>query len=80
MCGGGTDPGNVAGAALQRWHGIFRGGLQRDDGAGRSTGVTVGVLEGEIFFRNLRKCLNFLTEEMAGRIILAEGPLRSGFL
>ena len=49
-CGGGTDSGNVAGAALQRWHGIFRGGLQRDDGAGRSTGVTVGTLEGEIFF------------------------------
>ena len=48
--GGGTDPGNVAGAALQRWHGIFRGGLQCDDGAGRSTGVTVGALEGEIFF------------------------------
>ena len=40
----------VAGAALQRWHGIFRGGLQRDDSAGRSTGVTVGALEGEIFF------------------------------
>ena len=31
-------------------------------------------------FRNLRKYLNFLTEETAGRIILAEGPLRSGFL
>lgn len=38
------------GAALQRWHGIFRGGLQRDDGAGCGTGVTVGALEGEIFF------------------------------
>ena len=48
--GGGTDPGNVAGAALQRWHGIFRGGLQRDDGAGCGTGVTVGTLEGEISF------------------------------
>ena len=31
-------------------------------------------------FRNTRKCLKFLTEETAGRIILAEGPLRSGFL
>ena len=31
-------------------------------------------------FQNLRKFLNFLTEETAGRIILAEGPLRSGFL
>ena len=29
---------------------IFCGGLQRDDGAGRSTGVTVGVPESEIFF------------------------------
>ena len=48
--GGGTDPGNVAGAALQRWHGIFRGGLQRDDGAGCGTGVTVGVPESEISF------------------------------
>ena len=36
--GGGTDPGNVAGAALQRWHGVFCGVLQCDDGAGRSTG------------------------------------------
>ena len=49
--GGGTDPGNVAGAALQRRHGVFRGGLQRDDGAGRSTGVTVGVPESEISFK-----------------------------
>ena len=31
-------------------------------------------------FRNTRKCLNSLTEETAGRIILAEEPLRSGFL
>ena len=31
-------------------------------------------------FQNLRKCLNFLTEAAAGRIIFAEGPLRSGFL
>ena len=38
------------GAALQRWHGIFCGGLQRDDGAGCGTGVTDGALEGEIFF------------------------------
>ncbi len=59
---------------------IFRGGLQRDDGAGRSTGVTVGGSRKRNLFRNLRKCLNFLTEETAGRIILAEGPLRSGFL
>ena len=49
--GGGTDPGNVAGAALQRRHGVFCGGLQRDDGAGRSTGVTVGVPENEISFK-----------------------------
>ena len=48
--GGGTDPGNVAGTALQRWHGVFCGGLQRDDGAGCGTGVTIGALEGEIFF------------------------------
>ena len=33
-----ADPGNVAGIALQRRHGVFCGGLQRDDGAGRSTG------------------------------------------
>ena len=46
-----VDPGNVAGIALQRRHGVFCGGLQRDDGAGRSTGVTVGALEGEIFFK-----------------------------
>ena len=31
--------------------GIFCGGLQRDDGAGRSTGVTVGVPESEISFK-----------------------------
>ena len=30
---------------------IFGGWLQRDDGAGRSTGVTVGVPENEIFFK-----------------------------
>ena len=30
--------------------------------------------------RNTRKCLNSLTEATAGRIILAERPLRSGFL
>ena len=77
--GGGTDPENVAGTALQRWHGVFRGGLQRDDGAGRGTGVMVGGRKRN-FFQNLRKFLNFLTEETAGRIILAEGPLRSGFL
>ena len=29
---------------------FFCGGLQRDDGAGCGTGVTVGALEGEIFF------------------------------
>ena len=77
--GGGTNPENVAGTALQRWHGVFRGGLQRDDGAGRGTGVMVGGRKRN-FFQNLRKFLNFLTEETAGRIILAEGPLRSGFL
>ena len=48
--GGETDPGNVAGAALQRWHGVFCGGLQRDDGAGCGTGVTVGGLESKISF------------------------------
>ena len=45
--------------------------------------VALGVMVGgrkRNLFRNLRKYLNFLTEEMAGRIILAEGPLRSGFL
>ena len=26
-CGGGTDPGNVAGAALQRWHRVFAVGF-----------------------------------------------------
>ncbi len=29
---------------------VFLRGLQRDDGAGRSTWVTDGALEGEIFF------------------------------
>ena len=77
--GGGTDSGNVAGAALQRWHGVFRGGLQRDDGAGCGTGVTVWGRKRNLF-QNLRKFLNFLTEETEGRIILAEGSLRSGFL
>ena len=43
-------------------------------------GVTVRSSRKRNLFRNLRKCLNFLTEETAGRIILAEGPLRSGFL
>ena len=43
-------------------------------------GVTVGGSRKRNLFRNTRKCLNFLTEETAGRIILAEGPLRSGFL
>ena len=45
--------------------------------------VALGVMVGgrkRNLFRNLRKCLNFLTEETAGRIILAERPLRSGFL
>lgn len=41
-CSRGTDPGNVTGTALQRWHGVFCGRLQRDDGAGCGTGVTVG--------------------------------------
>ena len=50
--GGGTDPGNVAGAALQRWHGVFCGGLQRDDGAGRSTGVMVGVPKAKSFSKS----------------------------
>ena len=45
--------------------------------------VALGVMVGgrkRNLFQNLRKCLNFLTAETAGRIILAEGPLRSGFL
>ena len=45
--------------------------------------VALGVMVGgrkRNLFRNLRKYLNFLTEETAGRIILVEGPLRSGFL
>ena len=45
--------------------------------------VALGVMVGgrkRNLFQNLRKCLNSLTEETAGRIILAEGPLRSGFL
>ena len=45
--------------------------------------VALGVMVGgrkRNLFQNLRKCLNFLTEETAGRIILAEGSLRSGFL
>ena len=45
--------------------------------------VALGVMVGgrkRNLFQNLRKFLNFLTEETAGRIILAEGPLRSGFL
>ena len=49
---------------------FLRGGLQRD-GAGCGTGVMTWDSE---------KCLNSLTEETAGRIVLAEGPLRSGFL
>ena len=59
---------------------FFCGRLQRDDGAGCGTGVTVWGSRKRNLFQNLRKCLNFLTEETAGRIILAEGPLRSGFL
>ena len=55
---------------------LFCGGLQRDDGAGRSTGGMVGGRKRNLF-QNL---LNSLTEETAGRIILAEGPQRSGFL
>ena len=45
--------------------------------------VALGVMVGgrkRNLFQNLLKCLNFLTEETTGRIILAEGPLRSGFL
>jgi ZIP family zinc transporter len=49
-CGGGADPGNVTGTALQRWHRVFCGRLQRDDGAGCGTGVTAGGLENEIYF------------------------------
>ena len=45
--------------------------------------VALGVMVGgrkRNLFQNLRKCLNFLTEETAERIILTEGPLKSGFL
>ena len=45
--------------------------------------VALGVMVGgrkRNLFQNLRKFLNSLTEETAGRIILAEEPLRSGFL
>ena len=59
---------------------FFCGRLQRDDGAGCGTGVTVGGSRKRNLFQNPRKCLNSLTEATAGRIILAEGPLRSGFL
>ena len=59
---------------------FFCGRLQRDDGAGCSTGVTVGGSRKRNLFRDLRKYLNSLTEATAGRIILAEEPLRSGFL
>ena len=48
--GGGTDPGNVAGTALKRWHGVFCGRLQRDDGAGCGAGVTILGAESEISF------------------------------
>ena len=37
-----AGPSNPASAPLQRWHGVFCGGLQRDDGTGCGTGVTVG--------------------------------------
>ena len=43
-------------------------------------GVTVGGSRKRNLSRNTRKCLNSLTEATAGRIILAERPLRSGFL
>ena len=45
-----ADLGNVVGAALQRWHRVFCGRLQRDDGAGCGIGVTAGGLENEIYF------------------------------
>ena len=35
----GPDPRNVTGKALQSWHGILRGGLQRNDDFGRSVGL-----------------------------------------
>ena len=44
-----ADPGNVAGIALQRRHGVFCGGLQRDDGAGCGAGVTVGASKAKSF-------------------------------
>ena len=50
--GGGTDSGNVAGTALQRWHGVFRGGLQRDDGAGRGTGGDGWGTEAKSFLKS----------------------------
>ena len=40
LCGGGgVDPGNVAGAALESWNGVLCGRLQRDDGAGCGVGI-----------------------------------------
>ena len=40
LCGGGgVDPGNVAGAALESWNGVLCGRLQRDDGAGCGAGI-----------------------------------------
>ena len=48
--GGGTDPGNVAGTALKRWHDVFCGRLQRDDGAGCGAGGDDLGAESEIYF------------------------------
>ena len=63
---------------------LFRRQVSQSDAAhhdsGCGTGVTVGGSRKRNLFRNLRKCLNFLTEESTRRTILAEGPLRSGFL
>ena len=40
--GGGADPGDVPGAALQRGNAVLRTGVQRDDGAGCGAGITAG--------------------------------------
>ena len=44
LCGGGgADPRNVAGAALESWNGVICGRLQRDDGAGCGAGIGAEV-------------------------------------
>ena len=40
--GGGADPGDVPGTALQRGNAVLRAGVQRDDGAGCGAGMSTG--------------------------------------